>query len=150
MNERVRDTVNERVRDTVNEQGENEGVVGGSAEKPVEQRWAGFYAAFFRDLRDNLAVMLPLIAVFVFIIVPASSALLCALECGGSVRDVWEAAYVTWQAMTTSGGFGDLAPATPAGRLLISIDALLGYSLLGVIVFIIARAAEKEGRLHTD
>ena len=138
------------VRHSVNEPGANKDAIEVAAEKPVGQRWAVFYAGFFSDLRDNLAVMLPLIGVFLIIVVPASSALLCALECGGSVRDVWEAAYVTWQAMTTSGGFGDLAPKTPAGRVLISIDALLGYSLLGVIVFIIARAAEKEGKLHTD
>lgn len=118
--------------------------------QPVGRRWASFYAAFFHDLRDNLAVMAPLIAVFGFVIVPLSSALLCAFECGGSIRDVWEAAYVTWQAMTTSGGFGDNAPTTLPGRVLVSIDALLGYSLLGVIVFTIARAAEKEGKVHDE
>ncbi len=116
----------------------------------VARRWTSFYAGFFHDLRDNLAVMSPLIAVFALVVVPGSSALLCTFECGGTVRDVWEAAYVTWQAMTTSGGFGDLAPATLPGRILVSIDALLGYSLLGVIVFIIARAAEKEGKLHDE
>ena len=137
-------------RPDANGPGSDKDPAGVAVEKPVEQRWSDFYAGFFRDLRDNLAVMLPLIGVFVFIIVPASSALLCALECGSSVRDFWEAAYVTWQAMTTSGGFGDLAPNTAAGRLLISIDAILGYSLLGLIVFIIARAAEKEGKVHTD
>jgi len=116
----------------------------------VARRWSSFYVGFFEDLRDNLAVMSPLIAVFAFVVVPGSSALLCAFECGGTVRDVWEAAYVTWQAMTTSGGFGDLAPATPPGRILVSVDALLGYSLLGVIVIIIARATEKEGRVHDE
>ncbi len=122
----------------------------GQAPQRVARRWSSFYAGFFHDLRDNLAVMSPLIAVFALVVVPGSSALLCTFECGGTVRDVWEAAYVTWQAMTTSGGFGDLAPATLPGRILVSIDALLGYSLLGVIVFIIARAAEKEGKLHDE
>lgn len=121
-----------------------------SPPQPVARRWSSFYVGFFEDLRDNLAVMSPLIAVFAFVVVPGSSALLCAFECGGTVRDVWEAAYVTWQAMTTSGGFGDLAPTTLPGRILVSIDALLGYSLLGVIVFIIARAAEKEGKVHDE
>lgn len=116
----------------------------------VSRRWASFYAGFFRDVRDNLAVMSPLIAVFAFVIVPASSALLCAFECGGAMRDFWEAVYVTWQAMSTSGGFGDNAPTTLPGRVVVSIDALLGYSLLGVIVFTIARAAEKEGKVHVE
>lgn len=118
--------------------------------QPVSRRWASFYAGFFHDLRDNLAVMSPLIAVFAFVIVPGSSALLCAFECGGAMRDFWEAVYVTWQAMSTSGGFGDNAPTTLPGRVIVSIDALLGYSLLGVIVFTIARAAEKEGRVDDE
>jgi len=122
----------------------------GQTPQRVARRWSSFYAGFFQDLRDNLAVMSPLIAVFALVVVPGSSVLLCTFECGGTVRDVWEATYVTWQAMTTSGGFGGLAPATLPGRILVSIDALLGYSLLGVIVFIIARAAEKEGKLNTE
>lgn len=118
--------------------------------QPVGRRWASFYVAFFHDLRDNLAVMAPLIAIFALVVVPASAALLCAFECGGSVGDFWEAVYVTWQAMSTSGGFGDNAPTTLLGRVVVSIDALLGYSLLGVIVFTIARAAEKEGKVHIE
>ena len=116
----------------------------------VARRWASFYGGFFRDLRDNLAVMSPLIAVFAAVVMPGSSALLCAFECGGSVRDLWEAAYVTWQAMTTSGAFGELTPRTPPGRILVSIDALIGYALLGVFVFMIARSAEKEGKVHDE
>ena len=122
----------------------------GQSPRRVARRWASFYGGFFHDLRDNLAVLSPLIAVFALVVAPGSAGILCAFECGGSVRDFWEAAYVTWQAMTTSGAFGDLTPRTLPGRILVSIDALIGYALLGVFVFMIARSAEKEGKVHDE
>lgn len=113
-------------------------------------RWASFYGGFFRDLGDNLAVLSPLMAAFALVVVPTSAVLLCAFECGGSVRDVWEAAFVTWQAMTTSGAFGELTPRTLPGRIIVSIDALIGYALLGLFVFMIGRSAEKDGKVHDE
>ena len=133
----------------MNEQGERESVVSGSADHPVEQRWAGFYAGFFSDLRDNLLVALPLLASFALVVVPGSATLLCLAECGAEFGDWWTAVWVTWQAMTTM-GFNESAPVTPVGRVIAALDALLGYALLGVFVFMIARSAETEGRLQQD
>lgn len=116
---------------------------------PVGRRWYAFYLGFLSDLRDNLIVALPLLTVFALIVLPGSATLLCIAECGADFGDWWMSLWVTWQAMTTM-GFDDVAPVTPAGRVIAALDALLGYALLGVLVFIIARSAEKEGRLHRD
>ena len=116
---------------------------------PLARRWSGFYAAFFSDLRDNLVLALPLLAFFAFVVLPGSASLLCLAECNSDFGDWWVALWITWQAMTTI-GFDHVAPITPAGRVIVGIDALLGYTLLGVLVFIIARSAEEEGRLHRD
>lgn len=115
----------------------------------VQRRWHTFYASYFRDLRDNLIVALPLLAFFAFVVVPISATLLCVAECGRDFGDWWTAVWVTWQAMTTM-GFDSVAPATPAGRVIVSADALLGYALLGVLVFLVARAAEREGKVQED
>src|SRR5688500_2095333 len=123
--------------------------VGATAEKPVARRWAGFYAGFFDDLRDNLVLVLPLLAFFAFVIVPVSTTLLCLAECGSGFGDWWTALWITAQAMTTL-GFDDVAPVTPAGRLIAGSDAVLGYTLIGVLVFMIARSAEEEGKIHRD
>ena len=117
--------------------------------QPVTRRWAAFYAGFFGDLRDNLVVALPLLAFFMLIVLPGSATLLCLAECNADFGDWWTALWITWQAMTTM-GFDYVAPVTPAGRVITALDAVLGYTLLGVLVFIIARSAEKEGRLHRD
>lgn len=114
---------------------------------PVRRRWATFYREFLGDLRENLAIALPMLALFALVLVPGSTTLLCAFECGASLRDWWESLYVTWQAMSTTGAFDEMSPRTLGGRLVVSLDALLGYSLLGVVVFMIARAAEKEGSI---
>lgn len=118
-------------------------------ERPVERRWLRFYASYLQDLRDNLIVALPLLAFFAFVAVPASATLLCLAECGRDFGDWWTAVWVTWQAMTTM-GFDSAVPVTPAGRVIVSIDALLGYALLGVLVFLVARAAEREGKVQQD
>ncbi|HEX4743412.1 MAG TPA: potassium channel family protein [Candidatus Limnocylindria bacterium] len=115
----------------------------------IERRWGSFYLSFLRDLRDNLVVALPLVVLFVLLVMPGSATLLCLAECGSDFGDWWTALWVTWQAMTTM-GFDHVAPATPAGRVIAALDALIGYALLGVLVFIIARSAEREGRLHRD
>ena len=117
--------------------------------RPLRGRWGDFYVGFFSDLVDNLVVALPLLAVFAFVVLPGSATLLCLAECNADFGDWWTALWVTWQAMTTM-GFDYVAPVTPAGRVIAALDALLGYALLGVLVFIIARSAEKEGRLHRD
>lgn len=117
--------------------------------QPLPGRWGSFYAGFFHDLRDNLVVASPLLLLFAFGVVPGSATLLCLAECGADFGDWWTALWVTWQAMTTM-GFDHVAPVTPAGRAIASIDALLGYTLLGVLVFMIARAAEKEGKVHNE
>ena len=123
--------------------------VGRTAEKPVARRWAGFYAGFFDDLRDNLVLVLPLLAFFAFVVVPGSATLLCLAECGADFGDWWTALWITAQAMTTL-GFDDVAPVTPAGRFIAGADAVLGYTLIGVLVFMIARSAEEEGKIHRD
>lgn len=116
---------------------------------PVRRRWASFYASFLRDLADNLVVAVPLLAFFALVILPGSATLLCSVECNADFGDWWSALWVTWQAMTTM-GFDDVAPLTPAGRVIAAFDALFGYALLGLFVFMVARAAEAEGRLHRD
>ena len=120
-----------------------------TAEKPVERQWARFYAAFFDDLLANLVLVLPLLAFFAFVVVPGSTTLLCLAECGGDFGDWWTALWITTQAMTTL-GFDGVAPVTPAGRFIAGVDAVLGYTLIGVLVFMVARSAEKEGRLQRD
>ena len=115
----------------------------------LRARWSAFYAGFFSDLRDNLIVALPLLAFFAVVVLPGSATLLCLAECGADFGDWWTAVWLTWQAMTTI-GFDEVAPVTPAGRVIIALDALLGYVLLGLLVFFIGRSAEKEGRLHRD
>ena len=113
------------------------------------RRWAAFYAGFFGDLRDNLVLALPLLVFFALVVLPGSATLLCLAECKADFGDWWTALWLTWQAMTTI-GFDHVAPVTPVGRVIVALDALLGYTLLGVLVFIIARSAEEEGRLHRD
>jgi hypothetical protein len=120
-----------------------------TAEKPLERQWAGFYSAFFDDLRANLVLVLPLLAFFAFVVVPGSATLLCLAECGIDFGDWWTALWITTQAMTTM-GFDGVAPVTAAGRFIAGVDAVLGYTLIGVLVFMIARSAEKEGRLQRD
>jgi len=121
----------------------------GQAPQRVARRWSSFYASYFNDLRDNLVVALPLLAFFAFVLVPGSATLLCLAECNADFGDWWTALWLTWQAMTTM-GFDHVAPSTPAGRVIAAFDALVGYALLGVFVFIIARAAEKEGKVHDE
>lgn len=116
---------------------------------PLPKRWSEFYQGFVGDLRENLTLALPLLLIFALVVVPGSATLMCLAECGADFGDWWMALWITWQAMTTL-GFDGVAPVTPAGRVIAGLDALLGYSLLGVIVFMVARSAEKEGRLHRD
>ena len=122
---------------------------GEPASQRIDRRWGAFYQSFFSDLRDNLVVALPLVALYVLVVLPGSTTLLCLAECNAEFGDWWAALWVTWQATTTM-GFDHAAPVTPAGRVIAALDALLGYALLGVLVFIIARSAETEGRLHRD
>lgn len=118
-------------------------------QQQVQRRWLSFYTSYFHDLRDNLVVALPLLAFFALVVVPASATLLCLAECGRDFGDWWMAVWVTWEAMTTM-GFDHVVPTTPLGRVIVSIDALLGYALLGVLVFLVARAAEHEGKVQRD
>jgi hypothetical protein len=113
--------------------------------RPFRQRWGLFYRAFFRDLSGNLVLVAPLLLVFALVVV-ASASVLCILECSGAIPSWTVALFVTWMAITTV-GLSAWVPQSDLGRLLVAFDSLIGYVLLGLIVFVIAKSAERYGTL---
>jgi voltage-gated potassium channel len=68
----------------------------------------------------------------------ASAAVLFAVEAprGSPIDSYGEALFTTWITMTTV-GYGNLVPVTPAGQVIVSLDAIVGLVLVGMIVWFV-------------
>jgi len=95
--------------------------------------WKATAADFWENIRFGWPVFLVL-AAFLF-----SSAYLISLLEHARLGNYWNALYFTWITMTTI-GYGDLTPQSFEGRLLASIDGLIGIVLFGVVVWLITHS----------
>jgi len=107
-------------------------------------RYSVYYGRVWRQFKTNLAFAAPVLS-GLFGLGLLSSLLLAAVESQADkplIKDGWAALYVTWIAMTTV-GLGDLYPTTPAGRIVIACDALLGLVAFGVVVWLVTTTLDQ-------
>jgi hypothetical protein len=95
---------------------------------------------FWRDaamhFRLNMRLVWPLF-VFLLAYLFVSGLLLLAAEHGvrsSTVNSLGDAIYGTWISMTT---IGNAAPVTAGGRILTSLDGLMGFVSLGSVVWVV-------------
>jgi Ion channel len=55
----------------------------------------------------------------------------------------WDSLYFTWITMTTV-GYGDLTPSGTCGRVLASLDGLVGIILIGAVVWLITTSLTRK------
>ncbi len=67
-----------------------------------------------------------------------SAAALYAVEAprGSPIDSYWKAFFTTWITMTTV-GYGNLVPVTFLGQIIVSVDAIVGLVLVGMIVWFV-------------
>jgi hypothetical protein len=105
--------------------------------------WTAAGADLLRNLRFGWPVFL---AIAGFLFLSAYGMLL--LE-PAQVSSYCDALYFTWVTMTTI-GYGDIFPKSGGGRLLASVDGLVGIILIGVVVWIVTQSLTQNEAQDSD